>query len=123
MVAFIEEQLGYDCIKNSREIITPLELDAYVQENKIAFEMDGLYQHSDACKKPRYHLLKTNMCKKLGIQLMHIFEDEWKSKPEICKSCIRQALGLNLRIDATELQIEKISQKDAAEFFQEQLHT
>lgn len=59
-------------------IIPPYQLDIYVPGKKLAFEFDGLYWHSDDIKPDRkYHLMKTEMCEKLGIKLVHVFENEW----------------------------------------------
>ena len=77
-----------------RDVIPPLELDIYVPDKKLAFEFDGLYWHSDGNDKPRsYHLNKTRSCENAGIQLIHIFENEWKLKRDIVKSRIRNLLG------------------------------
>lgn len=79
---------------NTKEIIPPFELDVYVPEKKLAFEFDGLYWHSlEAGKTKEYHLHKTQECEKQGIQLIHIFENEWLKKKEIVKGFIRNLLG------------------------------
>jgi len=85
---FIKENYIGDIILNSRKIISPYELDIYLPDLKLAFEFDGLYWHSDLYVDKNYHLMKTKMCEKIGIQLFHIFEDEWIYKQEIIKSII-----------------------------------
>jgi len=61
----------------------PLELDIYFPSKKIAVEFNGLYWHSELILNedaPTYHVIKWNQCKKEGIQLFQIFEDEWYYK-------------------------------------------
>jgi hypothetical protein len=66
-------------MKNTRSIISPLELDFYLPDFNIAIEVNGAYWHSiDAGKDQTYHLRKTQLCKNIGIHLIHIFDYEWK---------------------------------------------
>ena len=48
----------------------------------IAFEMNGIYWHQKSFKGKTYHLDKTIECEKLGIKLVHIWEDEWVNHRE-----------------------------------------
>jgi len=63
------------------------ELDIYISSLKIGIECDGLFWHGEinGGKDKNYHLNKTNECKKLGIRLIHIFEDEWLYNQNIIK--------------------------------------
>ena len=70
------KNVNIDFIENSREIITPLELDIFIPSHNIAIEYNGLYWHSELHKTNDYHLTKTKECENKGIQLIHIFEDE-----------------------------------------------
>lgn len=88
------KSLDLDFIENTRKIIPPLELDIYIASHKLAIEFDGLYWHSELYKPNNYHLNKTDLCESNGIQLIHIFEDEWLLKRDIVESRIRNILGL-----------------------------
>jgi len=88
------KSLNVNYIENDRKILNGKELDIYLPDNKIAIEFNGLYWHSDKFKDKNYHLNKTNLCEKQGVQLFHIFEDEWIYKKEIVKSIIKSKLGL-----------------------------
>ena len=81
-------------LTRNRKIIYPFEIDILIPEKNIAFEYDGLFWHSDYSKNNNYHLNKTNECLSKGIQLYHIFEDEWVYKREIVESFIKQKIGL-----------------------------
>lgn len=73
-------------IRNSREVIAPLELDLYYPEKQIAIEFNGDYWHDENHKQKDYHLNKYLQCKEKGILLVSIFESEWLSKKEEIKS-------------------------------------
>lgn len=113
--------LGLEQINNSRNIITPLELDIYIPSKNIAIEFNGLYYHSELSGKDKhYHLNKTNLCTDKNIQLLHIFEDEWIDKKELWKSVIKSKLGMiDHRIYARKCEVRKVSTHDAGKFLSE----
>lgn len=116
---FISELYSGEIQKNVRDILSKKEIDIYLPELKIGFEIDGLYWHSEKYKGKKYHLEKTMEAHKLGIRLIHIFEDEWYHKKEICKDKIANIIGLskNKRIFARNCEIvDNISPKDKNEF-------
>lgn len=77
---------------NTRSIIPPKELDIYIPNKNIAIECNGCYWHS--LKEPSYHINKFNECKKQNIQLINIWEDWFKTKPEVLESIIKTKLGI-----------------------------
>lgn len=77
---------------NSKIPDSSLELDFYLPDKKLAIEFNGNYWHSTRFKDTNYHLRKTQLCQDLGINLIHIFEFEWLSSKEVCKSIISLAL-------------------------------
>ncbi len=115
---FIKENYNGEIIENNR-IIKPYELDVYLPDLKLAFEYDGIYWHSDEYKSKDYHLMKSNMCKKLGIRLIHIFEDNWLNKSEIIKSMILNCLGvIKNKIFARKCIIKEINYKITNKFLE-----
>jgi len=93
VVNFIKS-LEIEVIENDRKILEGKELDIYIPSYNLAIEFDGLYWHSELNGIDKnYHLNKTLICKEKGIQLIHIFEDEWIDKQEIVKSIIKAKLG------------------------------
>ena len=92
----------YEFIKNiysneiklkDRSILSGKELDIYLPELKLAFEYNGLYWHNELYKENNYHLNKTEQCEAQGIQLIHIWEDDWRYKEDIVKSIILNFLN------------------------------
>ena len=74
-----------ECIRNSRKIISPLELDLYYPEKKIAVEFNGNYWHSNKYKLSDYHYNKFCRCLERGIILVSIFERYWLDHCDIIK--------------------------------------
>lgn len=115
-----------DCvaIANDANVLKGIkrELDVYLPTLNLAFEFDGLFWHSfnstETSEQRNLHLLKTKTCEAQGIQLVHIFENEWDNKKEIVKSCIAGLLGKNTRLFARKCAIKKISKKAANGFLQ-----
>jgi len=108
-------------ITNDRHILHPFELDIFIPDKNIAIEFDGLYWHSEEQGKDKnYHLMKTERCLKQGIQLIHIFEDEWLFKQDIVKARLKQILGVNnvKRIHARKCEIKEIDSKTKNEFLE-----
>lgn len=105
-------------VRSEDKIIEPLELDIYIPTRKIAIEYCGLYWHSDLAGKHKfYHRFKLDACRKLGIRLITIFEDEWLTKRGIVENMLRNALGENqTRIDARACTVEELDSATANAF-------
>lgn len=117
---FIETCYGDHVIKNSKNIINPYELDIYLPKLKLAFEFNGLYWHSELFKDSNYHKIKTDLCLDKGIQLIHIYEDDWVYKQNIIKSIILNKLNKNVDMDIIELEkmhIKEINDNDLVKNF------
>jgi len=70
------------------------EIDIYLPELNLGFEFNGLYWHSELHKEAEYHYNKYKLSKDNGIDLMTIWEDDWKFKKDIVKSMILNKLKL-----------------------------
>lgn len=113
-------RMAYDGVvmQNYRSILNDnKELDIYLPSAKLAFEFDGLYWHNERNQPSKsYHLSKTEECLSKGIQLVHIFEDEWIYKKDIVKSRILNLLGKSDRIYARKCEIRNVSPSTARLF-------
>lgn len=119
MFNFVKENYDGNIIKNDRNIINPYEIDVYLPELNIGFEFNGLYWHSDKFKNNNYHLDKYNKCSEKGIRLISIWEDDWITKKEICKSFIKNKLNKSSKIGARKLKIKEINYNDSKKFLDE----
>lgn len=116
----IEEFIGGDIIKNDRKTLNGLEIDILVPKNKVGIEYNGVYWHSELYKDKNYHLNKTLLSKENGIDLLHIFEDEWLYKKDIVKSIINNKLRRNINtVYARKCGISEITPKQSREFLNE----
>lgn len=117
---FIKKNYAKRIIKNSRKIIPPKEIDIYLPDLELGFEIHGLYWHSNANKNldnfKRIHLDKYLLAKEKGIKLIQIFEDEWNFKRDICESRILNLLGKSKRIYARNCEFKQIENDGANNF-------
>lgn len=109
-----------EIIRNTRKIIPPYELDIFIPEYNLAIEFNGIYWHSEEIRGKDYHKHKTDLCEEKGIRLIHIFEHEWKGRPDACLSLIRSALGIyGQEIDVSDCEFVKLSFSEYFDFLQE----
>jgi len=116
---FLKNELGIlNIIQNNRNLIKPLELDFYLPDYKLAIEFDGIYWHSEQQGKTKYyHRDKTDACEKKGVQLVHIFENEWIYKQNIIKSILEAKLNMSTKLCyAEQCVIKEITVKESDPF-------
>jgi len=88
--------LGLFTENNSKQVIPGLDLDIYVPEKKVAIEYNGLYWHTeDRGRTKEFHYNKWVQCQKNGIQLIQIWEDDWKKSPEKILAMLDTKLGVS----------------------------
>jgi len=93
LLEFIKNNYNGQILNNKRNIINGYEIDIYLPELNIAFEFNGLYWHNEVNKHKNYHMDKTNLCQKIGIELIHIWEDQWEFQKDIIKSMVLYKLN------------------------------
>lgn len=105
-------------IINTRSVISPLELDIYIPEKKLAIECNGIFWHSSLNNcDTNYHYNKSIECQKLGIRLIHIYETEWFTQQDQIKQLLNVALGfVSRKIYARQCEIKPISDNIAKSF-------
>ena len=110
--------LGFNIIRNNRQLIKPYELDIVIPSKKIAIEFNGLFYHNEQyLNNSFYHLTKTELCEKAGYKLIHIFEHEWDFQQEIVKEKLKAILGIDQeKIYARKCIVKEIETKDKNEF-------
>lgn len=74
---FIKSIYNDKIIRHSRSIIKPYELDIYLPNINLAIEYNSTWYHSiEAGTNTDYHLMKSLLCRKKNIRLIHIYEFE-----------------------------------------------
>jgi len=120
---FIKDNYSGKIIENTRNIINPYEIDIYLPELKLAFELNGVYWHNELNKSNDYHYNKSVLCKKKNIQIIHIYEDDWKYKKEIVKSRILNKLNKTPnKIYARKCEIKEINDNKLVRDFLDKNH-
>jgi len=112
------KSIGISYEINTRSIISPYEIDVYLPDHKIGIEFNGVYWHSEIIKSKSYHKDKRKNCLLAGIELIQIWEDDWKFKSDIVKSIISSRLGKSTIVKwARKLEIRKISNENVVRDF------
>lgn len=103
------------------KILDGKEIDIYMPDLSIGIEFNGDYWHSDNRVDSNYHDNKSQLASKLGINLVNVWEDEWRdtSKREIVKSIIKYKLGISKRVYARKTTVKPISNSESVRFYEE----
>lgn len=121
-IAEFVASLGTVITRNDRSVITPMEVDIYIPSKKIAIEYNGLYWHSEEQGKSKYyHFNKWKACQDAGIQLVTIWEDEWRDRKGVVMSMLRHKLGVaspKERVFARKTNVKTLTQSQVNEFLE-----
>ncbi len=100
---------------------TRFEVDYLV--GNIGIEVNGAYWHSTRTlstkhqKHKQYHYNKMLNASELGIDLIQIWEDQWKNKQDIVKDILRARLGvLDTKLYARKCEVRNVDNKTYREF-------
>lgn len=116
---------GIEYIRCTRSIIPPLELDIYIPSYNLAIECNPTSTHNSSFESPwgippksyMYHKDKSIACRDKGIFLFHIFGYEWKNRPKVIRSMIRNLVGQTpIRIYGRDTKVVELNAPDAAQF-------
>lgn len=112
-------------IRCTRSIISPLELDIYIPSCNLAIECNPTSTHNSSFESPwgiapksyMYHKDKSIACRDKGIFLFHVFGYEWKNRPMVIRSMIRNLVGQTpIRIYGRDTKVVELSASDSAQF-------
>jgi hypothetical protein len=96
--SYIREELNINFVENDRTMIMNtdtghnLELDIWIPEQMRAIEVNGDYWHSTKSARRR-DFIKSNECRKKGVNLLIIKEHQWYSNKEQEKKRINAFFG------------------------------
>ena len=118
-IAEFIKSLEVDVIQSHKILKNGREIDIFLPSFNIGIEYNGLYWHNELFVDRDYHLNKTLECNDLGVDLIHIFEDEWIFKKDILKSIIRNKLKkIENKIFARNCIIKEINSKECNKFLE-----
>jgi hypothetical protein len=120
--SFIAENYSGTIYENDRTVLLGKELDIYIPELKLAFELNGVFWHSESKGKNKfYHLEKTQQCQEKNIKLVHIYDTEWNDPRtrEIIKSKILHLLKKSTTIYARKCLVQPVTAATARKFLQD----
>lgn len=96
------------------------EIDIVVPEFNLAIEFNGMFYHCEQKGFDRNrHLEKQHNAKSCGLNLMYIWEDDWKNRKQIVQSQLLHKLGKSKSIYARKCVIYPVSGKQSTLFLNE----
>lgn len=117
--------LGYTCEQSRPSFLEGKEIDCFIPELNIGFEINGYYTHNsdndpygDTPKSNSYHKSKSELCAANGVKLYHIWHDsntpDEKAK---AKRIVDKALGIYSRtVYARNTKFEETTYADVKDF-------
>lgn len=95
IIVEILDDLNVNYIRNTKEIISPFELDFFLPDYNVAFEVGSVWYHSEinGNRGRFYHWNKWSACNALGIDLYQWFDYELNNSFELIKSKIKYILN------------------------------
>lgn len=119
-LALFFSDLGIKVITSDRSILKGFEIDLVLPEHKLAIEFNGMYFHSQARgKRQNYHLSKTQKAAEAGYRLIHIWEDQWKSRKDQVKEYLTRHLFPEKLKKARTKNVKELTQAQALLFLDE----
>ena len=104
-------------INGRRKMVEGMEIDVYLPEHRIGIEFDGILYHTEEYGKDKwYHLNKTDVCRRNGIKLIHVFEDEYNFHKDLVLKKIGHIVGCCQKlpkIPARKCMVTEIPKTDA----------
>ena len=111
------KSLELNIIEGDRNILNGKEIDIFLPDFNIGIEFNGLHWHCEKYVDKDYHINKTNICESNGVQLIHIFEDEWVNNKDIVKSRLKNLFNLtDKKIYGRKCIIKEVNTKDKTKF-------
>lgn len=96
---------------------TGFEVDFVIPDKNIGIEYHGLKWHTEARKGKNAHLNKLNMAKAVNLNLLQIFEHEWRDRNFQVRSFLTSKLGLNKqKLFARKCDLREIEKQEACAF-------
>jgi hypothetical protein len=105
--------LGLNVQQTNRKLLgNHLELDMYIPDLKFGIEFNGIYWHSEAQGKGRnYHKMKYEAATAAGIQLVQIWEDDWRDRKPAVMRALAHKLGVTSMLAQVHPELADVTSK------------
>lgn len=111
---FVSSLTTEEVVYSDRTVLGGKEIDIYIPKLKIGIEFNGIYWHSH---DSTYHQKKTIQAHEAGINLIHIYEDEWKFNTDRIKNRLQTLISKDqMKLSARKCTVQEIDKKVAKEF-------
>lgn len=98
------------------------EIDIYLPQLKLGFELNVVYWHSDKFRNKNFHKEKSEFFSKNDIRVVHIWEDDFDNKFDIIKSQIINLIGKSNKIWARKCRVKEVDDIDLVKDFINENH-
>lgn len=113
---------GFEVQTSVRHLLPKREIDLYVPSLKLGIEFNGLYWHSTAIRPDvEYHQNKQRLARDAGIELIGIWEDDWRDRKDLVLRFLSERLGIVAKksLPVESLRLVRIDSVMALQFFKE----
>lgn len=116
---FVSRHYAGEIVINDRSLMSNQEIDIWLPDLNLAIECNGTYWHCESQGRGSdYHLNKTQRCQEKGIDLMHIWENDWVDRRNIVESMLQYRLGTCVTVPARKLKIVELSTTECQAFME-----
>lgn len=114
----LAEQQKLTVIHKDRTAIKPKEIDIYLPEIKLGFEVNGIYWHSVNLSDNKNQLInKTQIAHSNDIRIIHIFENQWLNNKQLILDKIKNLMKMHTyKMYARQCIIKEISLEEKNKF-------
>lgn len=119
------DSLNVAYVRNTRQVISPLELDIYLPEHRIAIECNPTITHNSSFCDPwggepkhyKYHQDKSIQCRNKDVFLFHIFGYEWTNRTDVVKSMLMNLVNANTyKVYARQTYVKQLDASECLSF-------
>lgn len=118
VIAYLDE-LGVAYTRKDRKVLGGQELDIFIPALGFAIEVNGVWWHNELYRDKGYHQQKTMAALDAGVELFHLWEDDWLHRQHIVKSMLASRLGKSqIRIGARKCQLMEVTPAESFRFLE-----
>lgn len=120
VVDFVKQLTNHPIIIDDDKLIKDQVIDIFIPAFHLAIDVECIYWNGELQGYGKQHYKqKTNKCNSKLVQLLHIWDIEWHTKPDIVKSRIKNLLLQNTVVYARKCQVKELQSKEVRDFLSE----